>query len=252
MFVVIECKPRPVVQKSVACMVEYLQGKNKLEADFASTNSTNPEVCKVLIEMILESQRKIFLGKLSTKLALKAECITNVVDDDNWMLRDVILTDHSLSEEVLSQKFAEVEESLKKNLASAAEKCDSDPTYAGLFDGFLKIKNETLPALIESYCVTKFVNENNFINVTNLEENPKNIDTVNIDCEAIIETKRTAEEAYVRDSLKDEPKNKVECTVMKHRSEKVFENFLALKVINLIEITAEEKLRNIANLSAKH
>jgi hypothetical protein len=235
--------------------MDYLRVRNKLDADFPS-EKVGGFLCSLTMNAVVSSIRENFEGELSKNEALKADCVMKnfkeegVIDD--MILRDVVLTSNRLSDEKREEKFKAAQDKLKKKFEDAAKKCESDPSYAGLFDEILQIKNESLAVLTENYCTTTFVNESGLINLEDVDANPNNIGTTNINCDEIILNLRQQHEADVRKELKSENLgSKIDCIIQKQKDTKVFELVTALKVNNRVDNSLQHKKENVETLTNK-
>jgi hypothetical protein len=249
--VLVDCRPPLVMDIGIACMVQDLQQKGKLEADFPFPSTDNTDHCDMVMGTLLEKKIKTFQDKMLSEPSIKTDCVMNEIKNvgffDNIVLRDLITVTVSLFEEVQTRKLNDVEESLKRTFEDAAKKCDSNPTYAGLFNEILRIKNESIAVLTENYCLAKFVKDNKMLDVNNFETNPNNIDTENIDCDNIFAAKITAYENSVREDFKKDGIVDVrilDCAIGKYRAAKVLENAVASDVLEQIDISIEDKRRN--------
>jgi hypothetical protein len=241
---------------SVNCLMDYLREKNKLDSDFPSTNS-GIALCSTAMTITVSAVKDKIEGSIKEKPELKSTCLIDSLNQENFMddfiLRDLIVTSNLLNEEKREEKFKVVQAKLKKTLEDAAKKCDSDPAYAGLFGEILQIKNETMPVLIHNYCTTKFVKDSNLISLENVEENPNNIDTTNINCDEIIENLKDKNEAKVRKDLRAESisESAINCIVKKQKAAKMYDIAIALEVNDRVVTSLAHKKRNIELLTEK-
>lgn len=246
-FVVSQCAPSAT---DVSCLVEDLKEKGTLEADFPEWTYVDPTICQTQIEALSTLFEGGFYHQLEGKSSINARCVADEFKNnggiDNFFVKHVLEFLKGLNEDVKKQKMRDTNTKLKNSFDDAAAKCNSDPTYAGLFGNILGFKNETIAALTENYCAAKFVVENNFISVPNVNLNPNKIATENLNCTAIISNKRKAEKEKVRydNRYKDFSETQIDCVMKKYRSFKVFETALAIKILDRLDIPLDVKFEN--------
>lgn len=245
-FYVINCAPSNI-DKGQTCVIRNLKAKGKLEADFPEPKYVDPETCRMVNELVANPIVEGFQITLSQKASIKSHCVTEEIKANGGIdymgVKSIVDVVEGITEDVREQKLEEVNKKLKKIFEDAAKKCDSDPTYAGLFDEILGIKNETFAVLSFNYCTNKFLIDNNFLDEKTVDLSTNSIDTENLDCTPIIDEKRKAEEKTVRDALKSKiPRGrKLNCMMESYRSNKIFENTLALEVVERLDVTLDVK-----------
>jgi hypothetical protein len=239
------------------CLMEYLRDRNKLDSDF--TVSDSPVLyCSIAMDALVTSHKDRIRFEISQKPELKVDCLMDALNNENFVddliLRDVIYTSNAVKEEKREGKFKVVQAKLKKTFEDAAKKCNSDPAYAGLFSLMLQTKNETMPVLIHNYCTTKFVKDSNLINLANVEENPNNIDTTNVNCNEIIENLKNERAEKVRKELKTKSISEsiINCIIEKQKTANMYDITLALQVNDRSDLPITQKKSNIKAMMEKN
>lgn len=251
-----ESKPSPLNDGN-ACIAEYLKEQGKLEEDFVSSGTFHPSKCTLVMPLILTAFERALELKLSNKSSINSNCVIVELKKNgamDYMLKQELLTmTKSLDEEETKIRIEETKENLRMVFEEAAKKCDSDPSYGGLFDDILEIRNESLAVLQQNYCYTKYVIENKLIDLEEVDVNPKRLAISNIECEAKIASNRIEKENKLRSSLelKKTPQKTVECIMEKFQSSRAFDSNLALEVIDQIDASLEDKRRNREKIAGK-
>lgn len=233
-----------------ACIARYLKDRNKLEASFPVPHEIEPSSCRLVMPIIMKSFESVLCKKLTEKESIRADCVMDVLKKEGaleYMLKqEVVLMSKEFNEKDSKLKLEDVKEKLRNIFEEAARICDSDPTYAGLFDDILEIKNESLAVLRQDYCFTKFVIESKLIDVKHFDFNPKKIVTSNIDCQTMIKNNRVEREKKLLETLKTRnlTKEQQQCVMDKFQIDRAFDSNLALEVIDQIDVSIEVRRAN--------
>jgi hypothetical protein len=255
-FVIIDCKPSNL-DIGNACVAQYLKEKNKLDVDFPIPASLDYSKCRLIMPIIMAAFESALCKKLSEEESIKEECVMREIkraDALEFMLmQEVIVMTKELEEEKMKAKLEEVKEELRNIFEFAAKNCDSDPTYAGLFDDILEIRNESLAVLRQNYCFTKFAIESKLIDVKDIDMNPKKIVTSTIDCKTLIKKNRIEREKKLLVTLKNRnySEEQVQCVMDKFQIERAFDSNLALEVIDQLDVTLEVRRINRENIAKR-
>lgn len=252
--VIIDCKPSNL-DAGNSCVVQYLKDKNRLEDDFPAPAEIETSKCRLVMPIIMSAFEMALCSKLSEEKSIKADCVMDVIKGAGafeYMLKqEVVLMSKGLKEEDSKRRLEEVKEKLRNIFENASTICDSDPTYAGLFDDILDIRNESLAVLRQNYCFTKFVVESKLIDVENVDFNPKKIATSDIDCTTLIKSNRIEREKKLLDTLKARnlTQEQIQCSMDKFQIHRAFDSNLAIEVIDQLDLTIEVKRRNRENIA---
>lgn len=253
-FVLTECKPSNL-DVGNACVVQYLKDKGRLEDDFPAPASIEVAKCRLVMPIIIKAFEGALCAKLTEKESIKADCVMKEIKHGGalefMLMQEVVVMTAGLDEDDSRQKLEDIKENLRLIFESAAKICDSDPTYAGLFDDVLEIKNESMAVLRQNYCFTKFVIESKLIDVTDVDVNPKKIVTSNIDCTALIKSNRIERERKLLDTLKSKnlSREQTQCIRDKFQIERAFDSNLALEVIDQLDVSLEVRRINRENIA---
>lgn len=240
-----------------ACIARYLESRNKLEVGFPIPSEIDLSSCRVVMPIIMNSFETVLCKKLSEKESINAGCVVDMLKKEGaleYMLKqELILMSKDLNEGESKVKLEDVKEKLRSIFKESAEACNSDPTYAGLFDDILQIKNESLAVLRQDYCFTKFVIESKLIDVKDIDFNPKKIITSDIDCKTMIKNNRVEREKKLMESLKlrNLSKEQLQCIMDKFQIERAFDSNLALEVIDHIDVSLDVRRTNRARIAEK-
>ena len=236
------------------CIAKYLKDRNKLEDSFSVPENIEP-TCQLLMPIIMKTFEIVLCKKLADKESIKAECVIDGLRHEGaleYMLKqELILMSSELKEDESKLRLEEVKEKLRIIFEETARICKSDPTYAGLFNDILEIKNESLAVLRQDYCFTKFVIESKLIDVQDVDFNPKQIVTSNIDCQTMIKNNRIEREKKLLEAFKNRniTKEQLQCIKDKFQIDRAFDSNLALEVIDQIDVSLEVRKKNRAKIA---
>lgn len=255
-LVIIGCKPSNL-DAGNACVAQYLLDKNKLDDDFPLPTDIDSSKCRLVMPIIMRAFEMALCSKLSEQESIKKDCVMDEIKEagalEYLLKQEVILMSKEMKEETSKMRLEETKEKLRVIFESAAENCESDPTYGGLFDDVLEIRNESLAVLRQNYCFTKFVVESKLIEVTDIDFNPKKIVTSNIDCKTMIKENRIEREKKLLDTLKHRnfSKEQTQCIMDKFQIERAFDSNLALEVIDQLDVSLEVRRNNRENIAKR-
>lgn len=256
-FLLVECKPS-TLDVGNACMGLYLKDKKLIPEEFPIPPVLQDEErCKVIMAVILKSLEKALCVKITEKKSVKAECVMDWLQKQNvldYLLNHEFITmSRALPEEEAQEYLEDIKENLRTAFETAARECDSDPTYGGVFDDVLEIRNESLAVLRQNYCFTKFVIETKLIDVRNVDLNPKKISTSNINCQEMIKANRIERQTRMVDNLAvhNLSEDQIQCVKDKYQIERAFDSNLALEVITNLDVSLEEKRTNKEKLALR-
>lgn len=113
------------------------------------------------------------------------------------------------------------------------------------------IKNETLEVLQHDYCLSKFAVNNKLL--VNVEINRHHIDIDSVNCDYIIQIKRSKSEKNLSDKISTIQGAEISlpCIFNGYRNGKVFDHSIALQALNKLELSSETKEAEINRISEK-
>jgi len=240
------------------CIAKYLKDRNKLD-DWhpVPIDKEIESSCRLVMPIIMKSFESVLCKKMSEKESIRTDCVMAVLKKEgalDYMLKqELILMSKDLIEEDSKVKMENIKEKLRNIFEGAARICNSDSTYAGLFDDILEIKNESLAVLRQDYCYTKFAIESKLIDVQNIDFNPKKIVTSNIDCQRMIKYNRIEREKKLLETLKTKnlTKEQLQCVMDKFQIDRAFDSNLALEVIEHIDVPIDVRRKNRLRIAEK-
>lgn len=161
----------------------------------------------------------------------------------------IIENSYNLSDSERKTQLDETRNELKQNLEQIATQCHTDDkNFISIFNVHLGIKNETLEVLRYEYCTAKYIADNKFLEMGNVEINPHHIDTESVNCDNVIDMDRSKEENGLSDKL---PAQEKECIMNAYKNDKIYELIIALKVANNLEFSRESRNLEINRISQK-
>jgi DNA-binding protein H-NS len=234
-----------------ACMALTLKQKGMLESDFPSANVDSSQC--LFLTIIMKSLVNQFYEKFDTEVSINADCAKEKLDEKDFlsylMKKDVIEMSTELSQEKIIEMSTKNKNDMRRVLDETATECDSDKTWAGIFDDVLGIKNTTQAVLEEDYCVLSHLLDNNVITLDNFDRNPEKIDTSNLDCKTIVENKLKKLKADVKKAYEEKGLRgpKIECLVNKF-TDSHLNIMLGMKELEKLDITPAQRAQNKGRL----
>lgn len=170
------------------CMIHDLKQKGLLEEDFPFPGS--PTGC-FLLSTFLSITEDLITNQFDKHESINADCVKPKFRQyklyDYLMMNEVVEKSKQISKEKADELMKVARKEIKDVIDKAAEDCNSDPTWAGLMDNVLGIKNTTLIVLQQDYCFLKNSIDKKLINVGEVKMNPENIDIHNLNCDEFIQ-----------------------------------------------------------------
>ena len=255
-FLIIECRHQ-TIDVGNSCIAQFLKEKELLEDEFPVAIEVDEAKCQMLMPMIMRSLENALVKKLSDKTSIKSDCImkdfmkAHVLE--NLLKHEMVTMTKELEAEEVKVRLEEIKEDMRIIFERAARKCDSDPSYGGVFDDVLEIKNESLAVLRQNYCFTKFVVETKLIDVQEIDFNPKKIVTSSIDCQAMIKSNRLEREKKMLQAIKQHnlTQEQIQCIKDKYQIERAFDSNLALEVITYLDVSVDVRRTNRENIARR-
>lgn len=255
-FAAIDSKPSSL-DIGNACAAQYLVEKDMLEIDFPISSKIDEEKCKLVMPVIMKSLEKALCIKLSEKESIKTECVMELILRNyglEYLLKhEVITMTKDFTDEEVKIRLEIIKDRLRLIFENASRECNSDPTYGGVFDDVLEIRNESLAVLRQNYCFTKFAVETKLLEVKEVDFNPKKIVTSNLDCQAMIKSNRLERERKMLETLKnrDLTEEQMQCVKDKYQIERAFDSNLALEVISYLDVAVDVRRTNRENIARR-
>lgn len=246
-----------LVRDGQACVVQYLKGKGKLTESFPSTGSPS-SLCRLVIPasvQIVNGNVKYQVGK---EFPNEVDCLTAEFENKDgvdYLLQLDLIRSSSLSASAKNTQLENTKSQFKDMLEEIAVQCHvDDKNFVKLFNEALGIKNETLEAHQNEYCMAKYVFvDNQLLEVNNVDINPHRIETNSVNCEYLIDIERSNAEKELSDKLSatETGQSSLNCVVNAFRSGNMFNYRVALKVLGTLDITSQEKERETNKISKK-
>lgn len=256
LFVVIDCKPSNL-DIGNACAAQYLVEKDLLEIDFPISTKIDEEKCKLVMPVIMASLIQTLCIKLTEKETIKAKCVLELIlknyGIEYLVKHEVVSMTRDFTDEEIKIRLEIIRDRLRLIFENASRECDSDPTYGGVFDDVLGIRNESLAVLRQNYCFTKFAVETKLLEVKEVDFNPKKIVTSNLDCQAMIKSNRLERERKMLEALQSREltAEQVQCVQDKYQIERAFDSNLALEVISYLDVSVDVRRSNRENIARR-
>lgn len=228
-----------------ACIIRFLQIKGKMDVNIQSS-SAPADLCRILLPLVYANHSERLCLRLWDMKIVKAECVFETLKKfeyvDLELKYEVYSKLKNLPKNDKRMRLYDIINKQRDALMKTAKLCKSDFTYGGLFDEILGI-NSSLIALQKEYCLLKYAIDNRFLDVRTINLNPRNIDTVNIQCVSIIvqcqdETKERLMEAFKHRRYSSDA---ITCLLEKYKDERIFGWNLAKDLLHKLKINENVK-----------
>lgn len=235
------------LQEGEACLVQYLQAKEKLSKNF-ETDLPASSQCRLVTPFTMQIIR-ITADELIKKDAPNAaDCLTKEFGDkeaiDYVVKISVIDASRSLSESERATQLETTRNEFKQELEKIASHCHTDDkNFIKLFSDNLGMKNGSLAVAQYEYCLAKYAVDHKVLELGNVEMNPQQIDEDGVDCDHIIDLDKRKNEKMLTDkaSATSQGSGSTSCVIDSYRSLKIYDWAVALKVINNLDFSRETK-----------
>lgn len=236
-----------------ACLVQYLQSKGKLGANFKSSEKPSPN-CMYVMPLTKIISRKSFLEQIDKIIPDHSECLMAKFDSQETL--DLLMKISVIQERDDKPELESTRNSLRNDLQAAMTHCETnDTTFFAIFNDYLGNKNETLEVLQQDYCLAKYVAENKFVDLNNVDLNPYRIDIRNLDCNRTVDRLRNDAEKELTDKISSLPNGQriLRCVMGAYEKGNIFDSGIALKVLYNLDLPQDmkesEKIRLTQKLS---
>lgn len=124
-----------------------------------------------------------------------------------------------------------------ESLKNTAEACNSDSNYGGIFPEVIPSNNNTLVVLQRDYCLLNYLLANDLLRINIENINPKGIDTVDLDCDTIIQHDRQNEiKIRGKDLMKTiSSQSFSNCVLDEYRNHNIYEANASIKIIDQLD-----------------
>lgn len=240
-----------------SCIIQYLKSKKKLDDDFPSPMQPDSSKCRLVMPLLLRTFGNALRIRLSEKSDIDVDCVMDNFKNssamDYMLMREVIPMSKDLENSEITQRMRNSTKALRKILINTAKKCKIDSSFGGLFDDILGLQNVSIPVLEHNFCFTKYALDNELIEVKHVNINPRRITTTNLDCEEMILRNQIMREKQLLEKLnrRNLSHEHIQCILDKYRTEKAFASNIALEVIDILNISYEEKRTNRERVAAQ-
>lgn len=222
------------------CILRFLQISGKIEDDFPS-KSVPSNLCRILLPLIYANHSEKLCVRLWETKTIKAECvIENLIKFDYVELElkfEIYEKMKHMTESDKKKKLETLMGMQREALTKAAKICKSDETYGGIFDEILGIES-SLAVKQKDFCHLKYVTNQNFLSLRNVNFNPHRIDTSRLRCsEILFQSQEDAERNLVKAfKAREYSADAIECLIDKYRDERIFGWNLAKDLLGKIQI----------------
>jgi len=228
------------------CIAQYLNKKGKLDNNFSSTQAPTLSHCRLALPIVLGVMKTLIDDQIKEKLPNDEDCLIKEFSNkealDQMLKIGVIKNSNSLGESEIKSQLDETRKDFKDDLEEIAVQCEvAGDKFESIFNDVLGIKNETLAALESYYCLTKYAADNKVLPLDNVELNPDNIKTEDVDCSAIIARERRIEERDIRNKLQSKSPAVISCVMNAYKSDKLFDWGVAAKILDKVDLPKETK-----------
>lgn len=234
-----------------SCIVEHLKENGMLDQNFPAPNGYFKDICVDVMSNFknrTESDMRALLLEETKKGCIMQE-FGRARLIETLLKENVVDIAAHITEEEQKIKIQAVKHEVSEILGSTAKKCHSNSSYGEAFDDFIGHNSTSIgkPSTQEvSYCLTKFVIDHNFTDLENVNVNPENISTTNINCDTILaeqitRTRNEAEESFKKENVTSRALN---CSMEIFDSRKIYEMAWIDEVLEMIDIPEEDKFRN--------
>lgn len=228
-----------------ACIIRILQIRGKIEEDLPAQEAPS-ELCRILLPLIYANYSEKLCVMLWETKSIKAQCvIEDLLKNDYVDLQlkfEVYEKLEKPSKKDREKKLEGVRVAMRDILLNAAEKCKSDFSYGGIFEEILDI-NSNQKVFQKEYCLLKYVVENKFLIIRNLNINPHGIETRYLECKAIlVQCQDDAEEKFMLALMDREySSDAINCLMERYKEDRIFGWNTALEFLRKLEINEKVK-----------
>lgn len=246
---------------SIECFISFLKQNNVLDEFISSSRQVSSLMTEVsptcLRGVDLEKQKLLSQAHFQLRHKTSYECLRKATEDDKHFLNLLLnlRVVKSLSESGIKKMNSifsrqktpkeiavdRVEKQLRDVLSQSEVKCDSESEFGNLFDSYFKLNSDDFERYndLQEHCIRLEVET--AVKHLNIEVNPKNLETDNIDCSKALE----AIKAEIIDSSKDIDEGiKSYCIrSMLRENNDYFHSLLIVEVLSSLNLNADQQNR---------
>lgn len=226
------------------CTLRDLKAERKLDINFPM--SKEPPKCRLTWSELNRAVRDDMREVIGKHMPNNSNCLPDeLVNRDKTM--DLILTITAIQE---AEFFSESEKNfrlisyrndMRTDLEEIAAKCQvSADEFVSLFQKAFE-NNETLIAMESTYCLAKYVTDNEILDLSDVNLNPNNIGIETLNCSLLVAEEKCKDEVRVRDHITLRDEAAVACLMNVYRENKIFELDFASLVLRDLEMSAETR-----------
>lgn len=232
------------------CTVPYLKHSGRLNVNFPidSSQSVPPIICYQVYRQSVNVVKSLFFGEIEADLPAHADCLTKEFGDKNDVehILAIRLIDDTefLNETEKEEQLIAARKKLSDELDRISDHCQNDKqAFINVFTVPLGIKNETVEAHQANYCLAKYAADNRILDFSNVEMNPHNIDTENVNCDNVIDRQKAKSEREIRNAVLIllRAERSEDCTMNAYKSDGIFKIQLAVQLLEMYDFPKEYK-----------
>lgn len=234
-----------------ACLIQYLQKKGLLDKSFKSLQKPSPN-CVLVMPLTKIVLRKTFTERIEKDLPDYADCLILNFDDQQTL--DLVIKISVILETNAKTGLESTRQALRDDLKKIMAQCETnDERFISTFNDYLENKNVTLEEVQQVYCMSKYVADNKVLDLTNVELNPGQIETSNLDCNRMIERFRNESERELHDKILSMRQGQkiLDCVMEAYKSGGIFDAGIALKVLYSLDVPKDVNDSERAKLTEK-
>lgn len=234
-----------------ACLVQYLQRKGKLDNNFKTAEKPSPN-CLFVMPLTKMVVRKKFTDRIEKEIPNHSECLIKKFDGEETL--DLLIKMSVIQEGEMKSELDSTRTALHEDLKTIMSHCETnDNRFLIIFNDYLENENKTLEILQQDYCMSKYVAENKILDLTNVELNPNQVDSTNLDCNRIIEKFRIDSEKELTDKISSLANGEKisKCVLDAYKNGEIFDSGVALKVLYNLDVPKETKESEKVRLTQK-
>lgn len=225
----------------INCGFQYLKDKGKLDDNINFTLPHFKETCEFLMPTTISTILQLTENRTMEAMPNKSECLMNGIRDEVAMdsFLKVYLIYRKLTDNFLENQLVAAIDELKQKLEKISLRCQVHRSFVLLFQQSLTIKNNSLVAVQRDYCLTEYVANNFLLNLTDVQLNPYNLETDNVNCANIIgnelrdDMQKTCDAVYKSGA---ESAENLHCAVNVYKNNKMFDWVTAWKVSEIVDM----------------
>lgn len=237
-------------QDTLNCYADYLKRNDLIESSFQSIAHNDVESCDTMISQL---HVQVYAALYKDFSEDSAECIVKNLEKSKYVdfsiKAQVFEGSSHLSKLQKQQMIKKIKKTQHSILEDSKLSCIATKEFGSMFNQLLgdKTVEDDDSDPMEDFCARKFVVDNNFIdnNIYNLNTNPQNINTTDIDCDGIMQRVLKSIESDLKEVIEkdDDAEDKVKCIIGKYNANHYFERLLAIIFLKELDPTEAQKVK---------